>query len=581
VELVACRDRRGMIDAYDRLLSDAMHGDPLLFARQDEVEQAWRIVDPVLARLRRSRCTSRAPGARRGRPARRAVWGMVAPANRLLMSVRRLRDPEEVARRAADAPRRAPRRDRGARRVHDRARGWRHTAAYVRMPGERLVRRLDEGRVLLGRRAIGSAGRSGIELSDGRVALLDPLGIDARRIHRISAERSDLDAVALEYEAELARVAGGTPGGPPAAVDLALLGMGPDGHTASLFPHTDALSASHRWFVANEVPRLSTVRFTATFALLERARAVFFLVTGESKAAALADVLEGAWNPELWPSQRLWAFAGWNGSSMPRRERPARCGRRRDVTLESYALDQIRPGHVVGLGTGARRGALRARAGGPRRGRASRCAGIAHVARDRGPLALALGIPLVSLDDAPRIDIAVDGADEVDPDGRLIKGYGGALCARRSSPSVAERVVILVGAEKCVPQLARAAGLPVEVLPFGEAPVLRQLSHLGVPGTLRRLGDRPQLSDNGNLLVDCAVSTDALWTRARSTARSTRFPAAGDRTVPRLRRDDRDRAVGRRGSSLLLRCIHKEWPRVATASQSCLRSALRAALSDA
>jgi len=49
VELLACRDRRGMIDAYDRLLSDAMLGDPLLFARQDEVEEAWRIVDPVVA----------------------------------------------------------------------------------------------------------------------------------------------------------------------------------------------------------------------------------------------------------------------------------------------------------------------------------------------------------------------------------------------------------------------------------------------------------------------------------------------------------------------------------------------------
>jgi glucose-6-phosphate 1-dehydrogenase len=49
VELFACRDRRGMIDAYDRLLSDAMTGDPLLFARQDEVENAWRIIEPALA----------------------------------------------------------------------------------------------------------------------------------------------------------------------------------------------------------------------------------------------------------------------------------------------------------------------------------------------------------------------------------------------------------------------------------------------------------------------------------------------------------------------------------------------------
>ena len=66
VELFACRDRRGMIDAYDRLLSDAMAGDPLLFARQDEVEHAWRIVDPALeVAARRSRSTSRARGARR------------------------------------------------------------------------------------------------------------------------------------------------------------------------------------------------------------------------------------------------------------------------------------------------------------------------------------------------------------------------------------------------------------------------------------------------------------------------------------------------------------------------------------
>ena len=142
-----------------------------------------------------------------------------------------------------------------------------------------------------------------------RAALLDPLGIDPRRIHRIAAERGDLDAVALEYEGELARIAGGAAGGPP-PLDLVLLGMGADGHTASLFPHTAALSESRRWVVANEVPKLSTRRITVTFPLLEHARAVLLLVTGASKSPALAHVLEGSWNPELLPSQRLRARAG-------------------------------------------------------------------------------------------------------------------------------------------------------------------------------------------------------------------------------------------------------------------------------
>jgi 6-phosphogluconolactonase len=136
-------------------------------------------------------------------------------------------------------------------------------------------------------------------------ALLRPLGIDPRWIHRIEAERGDLDAAARDYERELAAIAGGTPGGPAPRLDLVLLGMGADGHTASLFPYTAALSESRRWIVANDVPRLGVRRITVTFALIERARAVFLLVCGESKATALAEVLEGAWDPERLPAQRL------------------------------------------------------------------------------------------------------------------------------------------------------------------------------------------------------------------------------------------------------------------------------------
>jgi 6-phosphogluconolactonase len=138
-----------------------------------------------------------------------------------------------------------------------------------------------------------------------RAALLDPLGIDPRRIHRIEAERGDLAGAARDYEQELAKVAGGTLDGPAPQLDLVLLGVGADGHTASLFPRTAALSESIRWVVANDVPERGTRRITITFPLIERARSVLVLVSGEPKAAALAEVLEGAWDPDRLPAQRL------------------------------------------------------------------------------------------------------------------------------------------------------------------------------------------------------------------------------------------------------------------------------------
>ena len=74
---------------------------------------------------------------------------------------------------------------------------------------------------------------------------------------------------------------------------LSLLGMGADGHTASLFPGTDALAERKRWVVANEVPQLETSRMTLTYPLINAARDIVFLVTGEAKAEMLARVIEG------------------------------------------------------------------------------------------------------------------------------------------------------------------------------------------------------------------------------------------------------------------------------------------------
>jgi 6-phosphogluconolactonase len=87
--------------------------------------------------------------------------------------------------------------------------------------------------------------------------------------------------------------------------DLVFLGMGDDGHTASLFPHTEALSETSRIAVANPVPQLNTTRLTLTAPVINNARQVVFLVSGAGKAARLAEVLEGPERPETLPSQLI------------------------------------------------------------------------------------------------------------------------------------------------------------------------------------------------------------------------------------------------------------------------------------
>lgn len=87
--------------------------------------------------------------------------------------------------------------------------------------------------------------------------------------------------------------------------DLILLGMGADGHTASLFPFTEALHETERFAVANRVEKLETTRLTLTFPVINNARNVMFLVVGEEKAEALKQVLEGDIQPDKFPSQSV------------------------------------------------------------------------------------------------------------------------------------------------------------------------------------------------------------------------------------------------------------------------------------
>lgn len=123
-----------------------------------------------------------------------------------------------------------------------------------------------------------------------RDALLQAVGPSPAQVHRMPAERPDPDAAARDYEAAVAAAFGVDPAGPPPAFDLVWLGLGTDAHTASLFPGTAALHETRRWFVANDVPQLDTRRLTATYPLLNAARAVVFLVAGADKAPAVARV---------------------------------------------------------------------------------------------------------------------------------------------------------------------------------------------------------------------------------------------------------------------------------------------------
>lgn len=136
-----------------------------------------------------------------------------------------------------------------------------------------------------------------------REAMLDHLPIPPDNVHRISTERGP-DEAAEQYEAELRHVFGVHPGETP-EFDLILLGIGADGHTASLFPHTAALAVSDRLVVANPVPQLGTTRVTLTAPVLQAARWVLVLAVGPDKAEAVARAIESPENIDETPAQLL------------------------------------------------------------------------------------------------------------------------------------------------------------------------------------------------------------------------------------------------------------------------------------
>jgi 6-phosphogluconolactonase len=137
-----------------------------------------------------------------------------------------------------------------------------------------------------------------------RETLLSKVPILASNIFRVSAENPDASQAAQSYEQTLRQFFQTPPGSFP-RFDLILLGMGPDGHTASLFPGTKALQERSRLVVANWVEKFKTDRITLTLPVLNNAAMVMFLVSGQDKANTLKEVLEGGQPADLLPSKRI------------------------------------------------------------------------------------------------------------------------------------------------------------------------------------------------------------------------------------------------------------------------------------
>lgn len=132
---------------------------------------------------------------------------------------------------------------------------------------------------------------------------LDHVPVAPGRVHPWQVEDTTPEESAANYQAligERLPIENGYP-----RFDVVILGMGNDGHTASLFPHTTGLGETERWAIANVVPQLDTTRLTLTAPVINNARMVIFLIAGAGKADRLAEVIDGPDDFDRLPSQRI------------------------------------------------------------------------------------------------------------------------------------------------------------------------------------------------------------------------------------------------------------------------------------
>ena len=164
------------------------------------------------------------------------------------------------------------------------------------------------------------------------------------------------------------------------------------------------------------------------------------------------------------------------------------------------AASLVEDGMVIGYGTG--RGATAALQALSKRG--ARVRGVPTSERT-AETCRQLGLALTTLDDEPRLDLVIDGADEVDPALQILKGGGGAHVREKLVALASRRRIIVMEASKLVARLGATRGLPVEVVAFGWRATLSRIEEL-LPGARRREG---ALSDNGGVLVDAPLPAGA------------------------------------------------------------------------
>jgi ribose 5-phosphate isomerase A len=168
------------------------------------------------------------------------------------------------------------------------------------------------------------------------------------------------------------------------------------------------------------------------------------------------------------------------------------------------AVAEVRDGQVLGIGTGSTVAIFIELLGARVKKEDLKISGI-PTSYQSAYLASAAGIRLTTLDEHPLLDLAIDGADEVDEDLNLIKGGGAALTKEKVVDSASRRFVVIADASKRVKEIGLRMPVPIEVLPFARKTVEKGIAILGGDPKLRDGGDRkdgPLITDNGNFIID-------------------------------------------------------------------------------
>lgn len=187
------------------------------------------------------------------------------------------------------------------------------------------------------------------------------------------------------------------------------------------------------------------------------------------------------------------------------------------------AVDYVKSGMVVGLGTGSTAAFAVDRIGQlMKEGTLKDIVGVPTSIRTYEQ-AKSLGIPLATLDEQPKIDVAIDGADEVDPNLDVVKGRGGALLREKMVEMASSKFVCIVDDTKLVDGLGGSKlAMPVEIVQFCHKYTLQRLANLkevaGCEAKLRMEGDKPYVTDNSNYIVDLYFQTPIKDAHAASKA---------------------------------------------------------------